>query len=97
MGGVLGQGLTYGPWFVSALETPCFTTGQLQSTVVASDSVTAGVAQLVEHQLPKLRVAGSNPVARSVMKPPGTPVPGGFSVRVGHGVLWGCGAGDAIC
>src|SRR5256885_14331520 len=25
----------------------------------------AGVAQLVEHQLPKLRVAGSNPVARS--------------------------------
>ena len=24
----------------------------------------AGVAQLVEHQLPKLRVAGSNPVAR---------------------------------
>src|SRR5689334_11162132 len=26
----------------------------------------AGVAQLVEHQLPKLRVAGSNPVARSI-------------------------------
>jgi hypothetical protein len=25
----------------------------------------AGVAQLVEHQLPKLRVAGSNPVSRS--------------------------------
>ena len=25
---------------------------------------TAGVAQLVEHQLPKLRVAGSNPVPR---------------------------------
>ena len=25
----------------------------------------AGVAQLVEHQLPKLRVAGSSPVARS--------------------------------
>ena len=24
----------------------------------------AGVAQLVEHQLPKLRVAGSSPVAR---------------------------------
>jgi hypothetical protein len=24
----------------------------------------AGVAQLVEHQLPKLRVAGSNPVSR---------------------------------
>ena len=28
----------------------------------------ADVAQLVEHQLPKLRVAGSNPVVRS-MKP----------------------------
>lgn len=28
----------------------------------------AGVAQLVEHQLPKLRVAGSNPVARSMIR-----------------------------
>jgi hypothetical protein len=27
----------------------------------------AGVAQLVEHQLPKLRVAGSNPVSRSFL------------------------------
>jgi hypothetical protein len=27
--------------------------------------ILAGVAQLVEHQLPKLRVAGSNPVSRS--------------------------------
>ncbi len=27
--------------------------------------VQAGVAQLAEHQLPKLRVAGSNPVSRS--------------------------------
>jgi hypothetical protein len=27
-------------------------------------SASAGVAQLVEHQLPKLRVAGSSPVAR---------------------------------
>jgi hypothetical protein len=26
--------------------------------------INAGVAQLVEHQLPKLRVAGSNPVTR---------------------------------
>ena len=26
----------------------------------------AGVAQLVEHQLPKLRVAGSSPVSRSL-------------------------------
>ena len=27
----------------------------------------AGVAQLVEHELPKLGVAGSNPVARSIL------------------------------
>ena len=27
--------------------------------------IKAGVAQLVEHQLPKLRVAGSSPVSRS--------------------------------
>ena len=27
--------------------------------------IDAAVAQLVEHQLPKLRVAGSNPVCRS--------------------------------
>ena len=29
-------------------------------------SAKAGVAQLVEHELPKLGVAGSNPVARSI-------------------------------
>ena len=28
----------------------------------------AGVAQLVEHQLPKLRVAGSSPVSRSYFR-----------------------------
>jgi hypothetical protein len=27
----------------------------------------AGIAQLVEHKLPKLGVAGSNPVARSII------------------------------
>ena len=31
----------------------------------------ADVAQLVEHQLPKLRVAGSNPVVRSPKSPHG--------------------------
>jgi hypothetical protein len=31
-------------------------------------AVQAGVAQLVEHQLPKLRVAGSSPVSRSVVR-----------------------------
>ena len=30
----------------------------------------AGVAQLVEHELPKLEVAGSNPVARSTSVAP---------------------------
>ncbi len=34
------------------------------SNPVAS-TITAGIAQLVEHQLPKLGVAGSNPVFRS--------------------------------
>ncbi len=29
------------------------------------ESNKAGITQLVEYQLPKLRVAGSNPVARS--------------------------------
>ena len=29
------------------------------------DAIAAGIAQLVEHQLPKLRVAGSSPVSRS--------------------------------
>ncbi len=33
----------------------------------ASSGVHAGIAQLVEYQLPKLRVAGSNPVARSIL------------------------------
>ncbi len=29
----------------------------------------AGIAQLVEYKLPKLGVAGSNPVARSIIRP----------------------------
>ncbi len=32
-------------------------------------SLYAGVAQLVEHQLPKLRVASSNLVSRSISEP----------------------------
>ena len=32
------------------------------------DNKYAGIAQLVEHQLPKLRVAGPNPVSRSNKK-----------------------------
>ena len=36
-----------------------------KSTIRNPKSENAGIAQLVEHQLPKLRVAGSNPVSRS--------------------------------
>jgi hypothetical protein len=35
---------------------------EIRLTIFAAD---AGIAQLVERQLPKLKVAGSNPVARS--------------------------------
>ena len=34
------------------------------------DSLQAGLTQLVECQLPKLDVAGSNPVSRSILFPP---------------------------
>ena len=37
-------------------------------TPVKLSTVCAGVAQLVEHELPKLGVAGSNPVARSILR-----------------------------
>ena len=33
--------------------------------LISPQNYYAGVAQLVEHQLPKLRVAGPNPVSRS--------------------------------
>jgi hypothetical protein len=33
----------------------------------ASLECQAGIAQLVEHELPKLGVAGSNPVSRSIL------------------------------
>ena len=37
---------------------------------IMSRDLRAGVTQLVEYQLPKLRVAGSNPVARSMITSP---------------------------
>jgi hypothetical protein len=43
----------------------------------------AGVAQLVEYELPKLGVAGSNPVARSI--PPRGLAPRRFGGEVVHG------------
>jgi ribosome maturation factor RimP len=47
-------------------------------TVVAKFTLNAGIAQLVECKLPKLDVAGSNPVARSRewLSPPGCRIPG---------------------
>jgi hypothetical protein len=48
------------------------------------------VAQLVEHHLAKVRVAGSNPVVRSTssrFKAPGLPEPSGF--RDAHLTLLG--------
>ena len=39
----------------------------------------AGVAQLVERELPKLEVAGSNPVARSSFGQPGSLPDSGYS------------------
>ena len=47
---------------------------------IARSSNTAGVAQLVEHQLAKLDVAGSNPVSRSIYI-------GVRSYRQGHPVV----------
>jgi hypothetical protein len=34
-------------------------------TIIFEDQTYAAVAQLVEHQLPKLRVVGSSPICRS--------------------------------
>ena len=34
--------------------------------LISPQNYYAGIAQLVEHQLPKLRVAGPNPVSRSI-------------------------------
>ena len=43
-------------------------TSSIPLTMMASVTFRAGVAQLVEYELPKLGVAGSNPVARSSMQ-----------------------------
>ena len=37
----------------------------MEMTIFATAKTQAEIAQLVEHQLPKLRAAGSNPVFRS--------------------------------
>ena len=60
---------------MSAVSTPLAPTAAPGSTPsgIRYPDRRADVAQLVEHQLPKLRVAGSNPVVRSdEIKPPET-------------------------
>ena len=61
-----------------------------------SVGVRAGVAQLVEHELPKLEVAGSNPVARSI-----PPLSRGFSFSAVNvatlGVAFGVVVGAVGC
>jgi hypothetical protein len=46
----------------------------------------ADVAQLVEHHLAKVRVAGSNPVVRSERVSPRAVFPGGVAERRGNGL-----------
>ena len=46
---------------------PCRLTGDEAAGIMTLGFDQAGVAQLVEYELPKLGVAGSNPVARSTM------------------------------
>ena len=46
----------------------------------------ADVAQLVEHHLAKVRVAGSNPVVRSEVSGPTRPQLGGVAERRGNGL-----------
>lgn len=50
--------------------------------MITSQSVRgAGITQLVEYQLPKLKVAGSSPVARSIPSSPMNPIRGNFRIR----------------
>jgi hypothetical protein len=48
---------------VAAAYAPCDTKRYMGTVLVRN--IAAGVAQLVKYELPKLGVAGSNPVARS--------------------------------
>ena len=52
------------------LDNFFFTFIHLYYTMFLDDYVNsfAGIAQLVEHRLPKARVAGSSPVSRSILK-----------------------------
>ncbi len=54
--------------YVGSNPTPTMAAGQTGSGAVGA-GLHAGVAQLVEHQPSKLRVAGSSPVARFARSP----------------------------
>jgi hypothetical protein len=57
----------------SASNAPNPRQGSAAPTDVSSLATRAGVAQLAEHNLPKVGVAGSIPVSRSISMPPGGP------------------------
>ena len=48
------------------MEKPRNVSSVWEAEATSSPEEQAGVAQLVEYKLPKLGVAGSNPVARSI-------------------------------
>ena len=49
--------------------------GRVDSASTTSSGSGAGIAQMVEHQPSKLRVAGSNPVSRSMKRDQGSNEP----------------------
>src|SRR5579859_391985 len=64
---------------VSDMESPCLAVSGSPLWPGLQSPQQAGVAQLVEHWLPKPRVAGSSPVSRFVVAEPKTPrLPGVF-------------------
>jgi hypothetical protein len=54
-------------WVIYSHQSDLFYHLKISNCKVILVITSAGVAQLVEHQLPKLRVAGSNPVSRSIL------------------------------
>ena len=52
-----------------------------RSAIIAVAPTRAGVAQLVEYELPKLGVAGSSPAARSIVHSRGLPTTASWTDR----------------
>ena len=61
----------------------------LEGTVAYSNSCDAGLAQLVARNLAKVEVAGSNPVARSMI------YPAGFTIGLFNTAKWPSGKAEA--